>query len=130
MEDTPMTPTAAEASQPTRRPPRRRPAARPKSAAPARPAARKKAAAPSASADFRTRARSAKKHLAKISENGARSARRAIANVKGLSKKTAKRLARDWQDMNPRRRAQLVATLVAALGAAAVPLVRAQLKKH
>jgi hypothetical protein len=77
-----------------------------------------------------TRASAAGARIARLSEGGAAAARRALERVRGLSKKTAKRLSRDWQKMDTRRRTQLVATLVAALGAAAAPLVARQLKKR
>jgi hypothetical protein len=77
-----------------------------------------------------TRASAAGARIARLSEGGTAAARRAFEKVRGLSKKTAKRLSRDWQKMDTRRRTQLVATLVAALGAAAAPLVARQLKKR
>ena len=112
--------------------PRRKAAARPKGAA-KRPAVKKKAngkPAPNLWADLvGGRAQAAGTKLARLSRDGAITARRKFEDVKGLSKKTAKRLGRDWKAMSTKRRVQLVATLVAALGAAAaVPAVRKALK--
>ena len=76
------------------------------------------------------RASAAGAKIVRLSRDSAGAARRALGNIQGLSKKTAKRLARDWRTMTPRRRAQLVATLIAALGAAAAPLVARQVKKR
>ncbi len=119
---------------------RRKPVARKKSP-PASTRARTKSAAKARTASARqapelwrdvlsTRASAAGARIARLSEGGTAAARRALEKVRGLSKKTAKRLSRDWQKMDTRRRTQLVATLVAALGAAAAPLVARQLKKR
>ena len=129
--DTPTTPAAAIDAG--RRAPRRKTPARPKAAAGKRPAAKKKAngkPAPDLWTDLVSgRAQATRAKLARLSRDGAITARRKLDDVKGLSKKTAKRLARDWKDMSTKRRVQLVATLVAALGAAAaVPAVRRALK--
>lgn len=103
--------------------PARRAARRPKAGrrAPARAA---KAKAP-----VRAKKTSAVARAAADLVRGGRAIRRAIERAGGLSKKTARRLARDWQDMDRKKKVQLVATLAAALGAAAAPLLRRALKK-
>ena len=123
-----------------------------RTAAPRKAAPRRKTARPAPGAEKRTppkrrktgvkpgpdlwthlvagRASAAGARIARLSKNSASSARRALESVQGLSKKTAKRLSRDWQKMDSRRRVQLVATLVAALGAAALPIAARQLKKR
>lgn len=132
--DTQTTPAAAvEAARPARRGKVKAPA-RPKAAAGKRPAAKKKVngkSAPDLWTDLvRGRAQEARVKLARLSRDGAITARRKLNDVKGLSKKTARRLQRDWKDMSSKRRVQLVATLVAALGAAAVPVVARKLKNR
>jgi len=131
--DIQTTPSAGtDAGGPASRP-RAKASARPKSAAGKRPAAKKKANGkhtPDLWTDLvGSRAQEARAKLVRLSRDGAITARRKLDDVKGLSKKTARRLARDWKGMSTKRRVQLVATLVAALGAAAaVPAVRRALK--
>lgn len=136
-ENKPAATASPEAGKPAAR---RKAAPRAKSARPA-PAAEKKAPPKRRKTGARPgpdlwtdlvagRASAAGARIARISRSSASSARRALENVKGLSKKTAKRLSRDWQKMDGRRRVQLVATLVAALGAAALPIAARQLKKR
>jgi hypothetical protein len=105
-------------------------------ARPARPAARRPrtvkrapARAPRAKAPARAKRQSAVSRAAADLTRGSRAVRRAIERVGGLSKKTARKLARDWRAMDRKKRARLVATLAAALGAAAAPLLRKALKK-
>jgi hypothetical protein len=140
MENIEVTPDSKASPGPAKPAPRRKAAPRKKSsAATARPAARKKApkARPASAKRGRDvwtdlvagRASAAGARIARFSKDSAGAARRALENVRGLSKKTAKRLFRDWQEMDARRRAQLVATLIAALGVAAAPLVRSRMKK-
>lgn len=142
MDTTENKPTATAAPAAAKPAARRKAAPRRKSARPAvskEKATPRKGARPVAGArkgpDLWTdlvagRASAAGARIAKLSKKGATSARRALENVKGLSKKTARRLARDWQKMDGRRRVQLVATLAAALGAAALPIAARQLKKR
>jgi hypothetical protein len=134
MESPDSHPIPTAVTQETRPAPRRKAPARPKAAAARRPAAKKKAngkPAPDLWTDLVSgRAHAAGVKLARLSRDGAITARRKLDDVKGLSKKTAKRLSRDWKAMSTKRRVQLVATLVAALGAAAVPLVTRRLKKR
>jgi hypothetical protein len=132
MESPDSRPVPAAVPDPARPATRRKSPARPKEAV-RRSAAKKKTAskpAPDLWADLVAgRAQAAGAKLARLSRNGAISAKRKLDDVKGLSKKTARRLARDWKSMSTKRRVQLVATLVAALGAAAaVPAVRRALK--
>lgn len=136
--DSKPTQTPAPGPEAARPAPRRKAPPRAKTAAPRRPAPKRKTgprrpasakAGPGLWTDLVAgRASAAGAKIVRLSRDGAVSARRTLEDVKGLSKKTARRLARDWQAMSPRRRARLVATLVAALGAAAVPLVRKALK--
>ena len=129
--DSHTTPTAGtDAARPA---PRRKAPAGPK--APGRRAAPKKKTNGKPAPDLWTdlvsgRAQAARARLVRLSRDGAITARRRLNDVKGLSKKTARRLTRDWKAMSTKRRVQLVATLVAALGAAAVPLVRRKLKNR
>jgi hypothetical protein len=123
---------AAEGPRPR---PRRKSPVRPKAASGKRPAAKKKPngkSAPDLWTDLLgSRAQEARAKLVRLSRDGAITARRKLDEVKGLSKKTARRLQRDWKEMSTRRRVQLVATLVAALGAAAaLPIVRKNLRKR
>lgn len=142
MDNTENKPTATTAPDAAKPAARRKPAPRRKSARPA-PRAEKRTPPKKRKAkdgarpgpDLWTnlvagRALAAGAGIAKLSKSSATSARRAIESVKGLSKKTARRLSRDWQKMGGRRRVQLVATLVAALGAAALPIAARQLKKR
>ena len=141
MENIEVTPDNTASPTAAKQAPRRKAAPRKKSsAATAGPAARKKApkarpAPVKRGPDLWTdllagHASAAGAKIARFSKDSAGAARRALENVRGLSKKTAKRLSRDWQEMDARRRAQLVATLIAVLGAAAAPLVARQLKKR
>ena len=138
--DSPDISPAPATETPRPAPRRRKAAARPKTAAARgaapkkRAAARRPAAAKASPEEWKALlshlASAASSKLVRLGKNGADSARRALQDVRGLSKKTARRLARDWQAMSPRRRVQLVATLAAALGAAAVPLVTRKLKNR
>jgi hypothetical protein len=130
--DSQTTPAAADTGRPA---PRRKSPARPKAAAGRRSAAKKKAngkSTPDLWSDLVSgRAQEARAKLVRLSRDGAITARRKLNDVKGLSKKTARRLQRDWKEMSTKRRVQLVATLVAALGAAAaVPIVRKSLGRR
>ena len=68
--------------------------------------------------------------LAAISGEGVVSARRALGSAGAASKTTIDRIAREWKQMDNRRRAQFIAALLAALAAASAPIVRSKMKRH
>jgi hypothetical protein len=67
--------------------------------------------------------------LAALSGEGIEKARGALGKAGTASRKTIDRMTREWKQMDPRRRAQVVAALVAALAAASAPIVRSRMKK-
>ena len=75
------------------------------------------------------KASAAGKGIKALSGQGTGAARRAFRGAGTASKKTIARLTREWERMDTRRRAQLVAALLAALAAASAPIVRGRLKK-
>jgi hypothetical protein len=123
---------------------RRKPAARKAGAAsgkrPRKTAARPKTAARRKSADkgisFETVIRSitggvavARAAIAEASEEGATAVRRAARSASKASRKTITRLAGEWQSMEPKKKASLLAALLGAAAAVSVPLARKSLKK-
>ncbi|MGH9364895.1 MAG: hypothetical protein ACRD1B_06470 [Thermoanaerobaculia bacterium] len=68
--------------------------------------------------------------LAALSSGGIEKTREALGKAGTASKKTIGRMAREWKQMDPRRRAQVVAALLAALAAASAPIVRSRIKKR
>jgi hypothetical protein len=75
------------------------------------------------------RAAGASVTLAALSGEGIVKARGALGKAGTASRKTIDRMTREWKQMDPRRRAQVVAALVAALAAASAPIVRSRMKK-
>jgi len=75
------------------------------------------------------RAAAASVTLAALSGEGVEKARGALGKAGTASKKTIDRMTREWKQMDRRRRAQVVAALVAALAAASAPIVRSRMKK-
>ncbi|MDQ2969648.1 MAG: hypothetical protein M3R34_00775 [Acidobacteriota bacterium] len=79
---------------------------------------------------FARKANQAGASLAAISGEGLDSARRALGTAGAASKSTIDRIAREWKQMDGRRRAQFIAALLAALAAASAPIVRSKMKKR
>lgn len=71
----------------------------------------------------------ARGRIATVSGQSARATRAAWQKVSGASRKTIDRLAADWKQMDPAKKAQFVAALLTALAASA-PLVARGLKKR
>jgi hypothetical protein len=67
--------------------------------------------------------------LVTLSGEGVVSARRTIGKAGAASKRTAGRIAKEWQKMDSKKRAQFLAALLGALAAASAPIVRKKLKK-
>lgn len=74
-------------------------------------------------------AAAAGKGLKTLSGQGTTAARKAFRQAGAASKKTVARLAKEWEGMDAKRRAQFVAALLAALAAASAPIVRTRMKK-
>lgn len=142
MEDTPTEvekSSAAPAARSRKSPVRRKTATSKTRKSPARrkkTAPRKRAAASAAANSFTgllddlaSRAAAAGKELKVLSGKGAGAARKAWNEVGASSRKTINRLTKEWEGMDPARRAQFVAALLAALAAASAPIVRGRLKK-
>ena len=130
MTNTPMTGAPAAASGRTRR----RAARRRKTARKA-VSSRKGAGARSIRLDrfvkdWARRAAAAGVTLGALSGGGVEKARAALEKAGAASRKTLDRLSREWKQMDPRRKAQVVAALLAALAAASAPLVRSRMKKR
>lgn len=68
--------------------------------------------------------------VANLSGEGAIAARRALVRLAGAYRKTVERLTRDWKAMDPKRKAQVIAAILAALAAASVPIIRRRMKKR
>jgi hypothetical protein len=79
--------------------------------------------------EWSARAAAAGKGLKTLSAQGTSAARKAFRGAGAASKKTIARLAKEWEGMDAKRRAQFIAALVAALAAASAPIVRSRLKK-
>ena len=79
---------------------------------------------------FARKANQAGASLAALSGEGVVSARRALGSAGAASKSTIDRIAREWKQMDARRRAQFIAALLAALAAASAPIVRSKMKKR
>ncbi len=132
------TETPAEHPAPVAAAKRRRAPARRKAASRKAPARRKKtrnrsqATAKGLSAlldGWSARAAAAGKGLKSLSGQGTDAARRAFRGAGAASRKTIARLAKEWEGMDAKRRAQFVAALLAALAAASAPIVRTRMKK-
>lgn len=132
------TETPAEHQTPSAPARRRRAPARRKASSRKAPARRKKtpsrarATARNLSAlldGWSARAAAAGKGLKTLSGQGRNAARKAFRNAGAASKKTIARLAKEWEGMDAKRRAQFVAALLAALAAASAPIVRNRMKK-
>ncbi len=67
--------------------------------------------------------------LVTLSEEGVVRARRTIGKAGAASKRTVDRIAKEWQKMDSKKRAQFVAALLGALAAASAPIVRKKLKR-
>ncbi|HSS44201.1 MAG TPA: hypothetical protein VLO07_02580 [Thermoanaerobaculia bacterium] len=127
---------AGTATEPART--RRRTAARRKARAAARktvsrrksPSVRGKAGFESFVKAWAKRAAGAGVTLAALSSGGIEKTREALGKAGTASRKTMDRMAREWKQMDPRRRAQVVAALLAALAAVSAPIVRSQIKKR
>ena len=124
--------------------PRRKPAARKKTAAArkARPAATRRKTATAARrrsarpASIESVLRSitggvavARAAIAEASGQGATAVRRAVGTASKASRQTVTRLAKEWKGMDPRKKARILAALLGAAAAASAPLVRKTLKK-
>ena len=72
----------------------------------------------------------AKTRIASISEEGAVTARRSLGKAGAASKKTFDRIAREWREMDAKKRIQLVTALLGAVAAASAPIIRKRLKKR
>ena len=127
--------------------PRRKPAARRKTAATAarkaRPASRRKK--PGTSSARRKSARPAniegvirsitggvavaRAAIAEASGQGATAVRRAFGTASKASRRTVTRLANEWKRMDAQKKARILAALLGAAAAASAPLVRKSLKK-
>lgn len=132
------TETPAEHPKPAAAPKRRRAPARRKASSRKAPARRKKAPGRarattrnlSALLDgWSARAAAAGKGLKTLSGQGTDAARQALRGAGAASKKTIARLAKEWEGMDAKRRAQFVAALLATLAAASAPIVRSRMKK-
>jgi len=139
MEDENREEGAAPGPKPRRRAPAKKQAsvtARPRTPVRRKPAVRKKAAAPRGMSlekmlrGFAEKATGAGASLASLSGEGVQSARRAIGQAGAASKSTIDRITREWRRMDPKKRAQFIAALLAALAAASAPIVRSRLKKR
>jgi len=118
---------------------RRAPAGRKRS--PRRPSARRKRAPRRSGAGSTTKslaallegwaakAAIAGKSLKTLSGQGTDAARQAFLGAGEASKKTIKRLTKEWERMDAKRRTQFVAALLAALAAASAPVVRNRMKR-
>ena len=122
---------------------RRKPAARKKAPAARKPrkaAARRKPAASARRRSARTTsieglissitggARIARAAIAEASGQGATAVRRALGSASKASRRTVTRMANEWKSMDARKKAQVLAALLAA-AAASAPLVRKTFKK-
>ena len=67
--------------------------------------------------------------IAEASGHGANAVWRTVGRASTASRKTAKRLAREWKVMDPRKKARILAALLGAAAAASAPLVRKSFKK-
>ena len=134
------TETPVEHPAPAAAPKRRRAPARRKASS-RKPAARRKKA-PARSRDrggtgsltallesWGARAAAAGKGLKTLSGLGADVAKQAFQGAGTASKKTIARLTKEWESLDAKRRAQLLAALLAALAAASTPIVRNRLTK-
>jgi len=99
-----------------------------------KPAARKKA--PARAMSFESVIESitgsvgvARAAIAEASGQGAAAVSRALGTASASSRHTIKRLAREWQGMDPRKKARILAALLGAAAAASAPLVRKRFKK-
>jgi hypothetical protein len=72
----------------------------------------------------------AKTRIASISEESAVTARRSLGKAGSASKKTFDRIAREWREMDAKKRIQLVTALLGAVAAASAPIIRKRLKKR
>lgn len=122
---------------------RRRPAARktgnagrPRKAAPRRkPSARRKATPRGFSFEGVIRSITggvsvARAAIAEASGQGASAVRTALGTASKASKKTVNRLAKEWQAMDPKKKAGILAALLgAAAAAASAPIVRKRFQK-
>jgi hypothetical protein len=109
---------------------RRKPAARSRAKAPARRKSR------AGSSSFEGVIRSitsgvtiAREAIAEASGQGATAVRRAVGTASKASRKTVTRLANEWKQMDPKKKAGVLAALLGAAAAASAPLVRKSLKK-
>jgi hypothetical protein len=121
-------------------PARRRAPAKRRTSARKAPARRKAAPRPRSRASKATRltalldglastATAAGRGVKTLSGQGSDAARRAMKDAGAASRKTFKRLTKEWESMDNAHRAKFVAALLAALAAASAPMVRAGLKK-
>jgi hypothetical protein len=134
------TETPVEHPTPAAAPKKRRAPARRKASSRKAPARRKKTPARSRARGgprsltallegWAAKAASAGKSLKTLSGQGTDAARQAFRGAGTASKKTIARLTKEWESLDAKRRAQLLAALLAALAAASAPIVRNRLKK-
>ncbi len=131
--ETPEHPTPAAAPK-KRRAPARRKASRKSSVrrkkVPARSRARGGTRSLTALLEgWAAKAAAAGKSLKTLSGQGTNAAKQAFQGAGTASKKTIARLTKEWESLDTKRRAQLLAALLAALAAASAPIVRNRLKK-
>ena len=125
-------PTPAAAAKRRRAPARRKAASRKAPARRKKTGSRARATAMNLSAlldGWSARAAAAGKGLKSLSGQGTRAARKAFRGAGAASKKTMARLAKEWEGMDAKRRAQFIGALVAALAAASAPIVRTRMRK-
>ena len=135
MEETPQTPVTPAETKARRRAPAKKKASTPRPAARKKAPARPKAAAKAGRLEtmlesFSKSASRAGASISAVSGESVRSAKKAWNQAGVASKSTVKRVLKEWRDLDPKRRAQYVAALLAALAAASAPVVRARLKKR
>jgi hypothetical protein len=67
--------------------------------------------------------------IAEASGQGATAMWRAVGSASTASRRTVKRLAREWKAMDPKKKARILTALVGVAAAASAPLVRKTFKK-
>jgi hypothetical protein len=68
--------------------------------------------------------------IAEASETGAGAVRKAMGDASIASRRTVTRLADEWKNMDPKKKARILAALLGAAAAASAPLVRSRLKRR
>jgi hypothetical protein len=67
--------------------------------------------------------------IAEASGQGAATVKRALGSASASSRRTITRLAKEWNGMDPKKKARVLAALLGAAAAASAPLVRRHFKK-